>query len=64
MSQQADNLHTLDPIVVTQKVVGVEENTVFVAWRRLTASKAYAGFSLRVWNRGSQWLVDLELRGP
>ena len=31
MSQQADNLHTLDPIAVAQKVVGGQENTVYVA---------------------------------
>ena len=29
MSQQADNLHTLSPIVVAQKVVGGQENRVF-----------------------------------
>ena len=31
MSEQADNLHTLGPIVVAQKVVGGQENRTFVA---------------------------------
>ena len=30
MSQQADNLHTLGPIVVVQKVVGARKITAFV----------------------------------
>ena len=31
MSQQAENLQTLSPIVVTQKVVGGQENRAFDA---------------------------------
>ena len=43
-SQQAANLQTLGPIVVAQKVVGAQENRVFDAWGRLTASKAYVTY--------------------